>query len=211
MLPGGCVDMPKSVDHSERRRDFVKAAYDTLLKEGLAATTLRRVAKNAGYTTGALVHYFADKDELIRHAMEENGKRVRERMEQVAKQNQGRDALRGLAVEALPVDGATSMGFRLWLALWYHSEASEDMRAEERRRYKEWHTRIKAAFQQSVELGELSKSTDVTEEARIYVAMLDGLGIQALMARGKPSTKRVIGAVDRYLARVFGNPPRKRP
>ncbi len=202
--------MPKSVDHSERRRDFVKAAYDTLLKEGLAATTLRRVAKNAGYTTGALVHYFADKDELIRHAMEENGKRVRERMEQVAKQKQGRDALRGLALEALPVDGATSMGFRLWLALWYHSEASEDMRAEERRRYKEWHARIKAAFQQSVELGELSKSTDVTEEARIYVAMLDGLGIQALMARGQPSTKRVIGAVDRYLARVFGNPPRKR-
>ena len=79
------------------------------------------------------------------------------------------------------------MGFRLWLALWYHSEASEDMRAEERRRYKEWHARIKAAFQQSVELGELSKSTDVTEEARIYVAMLDGLGVQALMASGKPS------------------------
>ena len=95
--------MPKSVDHSERRRDFVKAAYDTLLKEGLAATTLRRVAKNAGYTTGALVHYFADKDELIRHAMEENGKRCpRSEWNRWQTQKRGRDALRGLALEALP-------------------------------------------------------------------------------------------------------------
>lgn len=202
--------MPRSVDHSERRRDFVKAAYETLLKEGLANTTLRRVAKNAGYTTGALVHYFSDKDELIRHAMEENGKRVRERMEYVAAHKRGREALRGLALEALPVDDVTSMGFRLWLALWYHSEASEDMRAEERRRYREWHGRIKAAFQQSLELEELSADTDVVQEARNYVALLDGLGIQALMASGKPSPKRVMSAVDRYLARVFGDPSRKR-
>ena len=66
--------MPKIVDHESRRRDFIEAAYQSLLEEGLAKTTIRGVARRAGYTSGALVHYFSDKDELIRQALEENGK-----------------------------------------------------------------------------------------------------------------------------------------
>ncbi|NJN52912.1 MAG: TetR/AcrR family transcriptional regulator [Gammaproteobacteria bacterium] len=62
--------MPKIVDHDARRRDFIAAAYATIMEQGLANTNLRAVAKKAGYTTGALVHYFADKEELIREALD---------------------------------------------------------------------------------------------------------------------------------------------
>ena len=194
--------MPKLVDHSERRRDFINAAYDTLLRDGLANTTLRNVAKRAGYTTGALVHYFSDKDELIRKVLEANGTRVRERMEEIQASKRGRDALRALALEALPTDMQSTMGFRIWLALWYHSEQSTDMRAEERRRYREWVGRVGTALEQSVELGELSNKIDVQEEARLFVAMVDGLGIQRLMSK-QASPKKATQAVDRYLNRLY--------
>ena len=46
--------MPKVVDHDARRRDFIKAAYETITENGLANTTVRAVARKAGYTTGAL-------------------------------------------------------------------------------------------------------------------------------------------------------------
>ena len=75
--------MPKVVDHDERRQDFIKAAYKTILESGLANTTVRAVAKKAGYTTGALVHYFGDKDELIRLALDYSGEQVRARMQTV--------------------------------------------------------------------------------------------------------------------------------
>jgi AcrR family transcriptional regulator len=114
--------LPKIVDHDARRRDFIEAAYETILEEGLAGTTIRAVAKRAGYTTGALVHYFADKEELIRHVLEENGKAVRERMLKAEQTLRGRPALRQVLLEALPTDKRSGSSWKIWLALWYRNE-----------------------------------------------------------------------------------------
>jgi AcrR family transcriptional regulator len=195
--------LPKQVDHSQRRRDFVNAAYETLLRDGLANTTLRNVAKKAGFTTGALVHYFKDKDDLIRKVLEENGNFVRERMEAIQREKSGRALLRALALEALPTDHRSAMGFRIWLALWYHSEDSRAMRNEERRRYKEWVGRIVLALQQSIASGELARRTNVDDEARLFVAMVDGLGIQSLMSKEQRASSTNEAFVDRYLDRLY--------
>jgi AcrR family transcriptional regulator len=195
--------LPKQVDHDARRKDFIAAAHDSILEEGLAKTTIRSVAKRAGYTTGALVHYFADKDELIRHVLEENGKRVRLRMQSAQHTQQGFEALRGVLLEALPMDKKSGASWRIWLALWYHSEESASMRQEERRRYKEWLGRLGDIIQQSVELGELPIDTNVTNEAKMLVAFMDGLGVQYLMANGRTSTKQLNEMLDRYLARLY--------
>jgi AcrR family transcriptional regulator len=56
--------MPKVVDHEERRAGFVTASWDVIAEEGLGAATLRRVASAAGVTTGALTHYFFDREAL---------------------------------------------------------------------------------------------------------------------------------------------------
>ena len=199
------MPVPRQVDHSQRRRDFVNAAHDTLLRDGLAGTTLRNVAKKAGFTTGALVHYFKDKDDLIRKVLEENGNFVRARMEAIQGEKTGRAALRALALEALPTDRRTVLGFRIWLALWYHSEDSRAMRNEERRRYKEWVGRIRLLLEQSISSGELDRDIDVDEEARLFVAMVDGLGIQSLMS--KQNLPRNAAYVDRYLDRLYRSSP----
>jgi len=195
--------VPKVVDHDARRRDFIEAAYQTILEEGLAKTTVRAVAERAGYTTGALVHYFADKDELIRHVLEENGKAVRERMVTAQRANKGRQAVRDVMLEALPTDKQSGSSWRIWLALWYHSEESAAMREEERRRYREWLGRISEILQESVALGELPADTDVRQEARLLVAMTDGLGVQYLMANGRMPASRLSALVDRQLEHLF--------
>lgn len=194
------------MDHEARRRDFIEAAYQTILEEGLARTTVRAVAERAGYTTGALVHYFADKDELIRHVLEENGNAVRKRMVGAQRAHRGRRALREVLLEALPTDKASGSSWRIWLALWYHSEESLSMRQEERRRYREWIGRISEILQQSVELGELPADADVATEARLLVALTDGLGVQYLMANGRMSARKLTELVDRQLDRLFGSP-----
>ena len=53
--------MPKSVDPTQKRAAFVAASWDVIAAEGLRGATLRRVAAEAGCTTGALTHYFSDR------------------------------------------------------------------------------------------------------------------------------------------------------
>ena len=197
--------MPKIVDHEARRRDFIAAAYATIMEEGLANTTVRAVAKKAGFTTGALVHYFGDKDELIREALDYFGSDMRSRMDTAHRDQTGRAALRDTLLEALPTDKRSASSWRVWLALWYHSEASSAMRAEERRRYKEWFGRLTRIFDESKAGGELPKSLDSQTEARMLVALIDGLGVQFLMSSRRMSTKQMIELVDRYLERLYGD------
>ena len=58
--------MPKVVDIAERRNELAAAAAQLIARSGVGAATLREVAAEAGWTTGALTHYFADKRELLR-------------------------------------------------------------------------------------------------------------------------------------------------
>ena len=195
--------MPKIVDHEARRRDFIAAAYEIIMEEGLANTTVRAVAKKAGYTTGALVHYFKDKDELIREALDYFGKEVRQRMRSAQREQNGRAALRETLFESLPTDARSASSWRVWLALWYHSESSPEMREEERRRYREWIGRLARMIDDAKDLGELPSSVDARAEARALVALVDGLGVQYLMSGGRMSASEMSNMLDRHLDRLF--------
>ncbi len=196
--------MPKVVDHEARRRDFIEAAYETIVERGLANTTIRSVASKAGYTTGALVHYFKDKDELIREALNQFGDDLRSRMIEAHRHHQGRAGLRATLMEGLPFSKREAMSWRVWLALWYHSEGNEDMRREQRRRYREWFGRLTELLQESVALQELPEGLDLEWEARSIVAFMDGLGVQYLMSGGRMPRRRLEQMVDVYLRRLYG-------
>jgi AcrR family transcriptional regulator len=194
--------LPKVVDHDARRRDFIEAAYATILEEGLENTTVRGVARKAGYTTGALVHYFKDKDELIRAALNHFGDELRNRMVETHEQLSGLPALRAILLQALPTDKRSGESWRVWLALWYHSEGNPDMRAEQRRRYREWFGRIRELLSEAQDAGEIDSALDVEVEARGIVAFVDGLGVQYLMAGGRFSRDRLVAMIDSYLSRL---------
>ena len=195
--------MPKIVDHAGRRQDFIEAAYQTILEEGLAKTTIRSVAKRAGYTTGALVHYFKNKEDLIGHVLEENGNAVRKRMLEANESHTGRAALTAVLHEALPNDDHSAASWRIWLALWYHAEESGEMRVEEHNRYKEWLGRIRSLLEESQALGELGADLELDSEAQSIVALCDGIGVQALMDRQRMTPQKISNIIDNYLNRLY--------
>ena len=57
--------MGRSVDHEARREIFAAAALRVIMREGIAGLTVRDVAREAGFTAGALTHYFHSKDQLL--------------------------------------------------------------------------------------------------------------------------------------------------
>ena len=72
--------MPKVVDHEERRTELAAAVWRLASRDGLEAVTVRRVAEEAGWSTGAVVHYFADKEDLLLFAFSTVADRVRTRL-----------------------------------------------------------------------------------------------------------------------------------
>jgi TetR/AcrR family transcriptional repressor of bet genes len=52
-----------------RRQELASAAYEILQEEGIAGTTLAKVAERAGMSKGIVLHYFKGKDALLETVM----------------------------------------------------------------------------------------------------------------------------------------------
>ena len=57
-------------DHDSRRAELLAAANAVVAREGYIGASLRKVAEEAGCTTGSLLYYFANKDTLIQALLE---------------------------------------------------------------------------------------------------------------------------------------------
>ena len=112
--------MPKIVDHDARRAELAAAVWRLASRDGLDAVTVRRVAAEAGWSTGALAHYFDDKEELLVFAFETVADRVGRRIVKAAEH--ARDPLelvRTQLVEGLAIDTERRAEVRVWFAfLW---------------------------------------------------------------------------------------------
>ncbi|HEX7824382.1 MAG TPA: TetR family transcriptional regulator, partial [Mycobacterium sp.] len=96
--------MPKIVDHDERRIEVLDATWRVIGRFGLEATTVRRIAEEAGYSQGVLAHYFHDKSDILISAHKLAYSRTRARIAVVTAGRVGLDALRLAMLEALPLD-----------------------------------------------------------------------------------------------------------
>lgn len=53
------------IDHDQRRREIAEITIDLVAREGIGAATIRHIAAEGGFSTTAITHYFADKEELL--------------------------------------------------------------------------------------------------------------------------------------------------
>ncbi|MEU4694241.1 TetR/AcrR family transcriptional regulator [Actinoplanes sp. NPDC023714] len=96
--------MPKIVDHEERRRELAGAVWRVITRDGVAAVSIRAVAAESGWSSGALRHYFATRDELLAFACEQVLTRVTERITGLGPASEPIDAVRRLLLETMPLD-----------------------------------------------------------------------------------------------------------
>src|SRR5262249_53183524 len=134
--------MAKSVDHDARRDIFAEAALRVIVKEGIAGLTVRRVSQEAGFTTGALTHYFQSKDQLLVQASELSARLVRERMAKAESIVPALEAIRQVVAISLPVTPERRSYWRIWVGFWERSSYDADVARTMRARYHEWRDRL---------------------------------------------------------------------
>mgnify|MGYP002648522336 CR=1 FL=1 len=61
--------VPKQVDHEERRAEIDRVVWAIIAEQGVAAVTLRAIAARGGISMGRVQHYFPTRDAIVRHAL----------------------------------------------------------------------------------------------------------------------------------------------
>jgi TetR/AcrR family transcriptional repressor of bet genes len=109
--------MPKIVDHDARRDEIALVACRVVAQFGFDQATIVRIAREAGYTTGMVAHYFDTKQDIIIAALRLILRRIEERLTPAGGAGAEADLL-ALLTEALPVDETRYIECAVWIAFW---------------------------------------------------------------------------------------------
>lgn len=191
--------MPRKVDHEARREDFLKAAGRLIRRDGFAGLTVRAVASEAGYTTGALVHYVDSIDELLLDAFEFASRAVRVRMLEAEADPDPLMALRGVLFLTLPNGDAQLENWTYWLGFWERSAQNRTLREATHTRYVAWIKRVGRLIRRAKQAGRIAPDVDVAGAARAGVALIDGLAAQVLRSGRPPTVKEQRAIVNDWI------------
>jgi AcrR family transcriptional regulator len=182
--------MPKKVDLKKRHADLARAAVLAISKNGLNDVTLATVAKESGWSIGALTHYIKSKDELLMMAAEYSSSDILQRVQQVRQKYKGMEAMRNAMYLALPCHEQIPGLHKIWFGFWDRAKKNEKVRAMIQARYDESRKRVSEYVKEAQKLGELPLNVDVAKISRGGLILLEGLNVQCFMS-SKPLSKRV--------------------
>ena len=114
--------MPKIVNHDERRDQIALVACRVVAENGFDQATIVRIAREAGYTTGMVAHYFDTKQDIIIAALRLILRRIEERLTKPST-----DLLAVLS-EALPIDEQRFIECAFWTAFWGQVSADKKLK-----------------------------------------------------------------------------------
>ena len=110
--------VPRVVDHDERRRQIAEALLVVAARDGHESVTSRAVAKELGIATGSLWHYFDGFDDVIRAAAAEVTRRTDVRIEAATAGLRSLPRLHAIMREVLPVDEGTRTEAHVVVGFW---------------------------------------------------------------------------------------------
>lgn len=197
--------MPKVVDHEERRHQVLAAVWRVIERDGIEGTTVRKIAREAGYSAGILVHYFEDKDDILTSALRLSHERTRERWAEKLDGRSGLEALRELLLDNLPLDEERSLETRLEISYWARALSSADIMAVKHRESAELRSRLHALALEAQQRDELTDAISADEVTRRLVTLIDGVSLHAILHPEVFTAEAQEQAVERELE--FLRPP----
>ena len=196
--------MPKVVDHEERRRELAGAVWRVILRDGVEGVSVREVAAEAGWSAGALRHYFGTKEELLASAARLLEERVVRRLQKSTGGLTPREAVRAALCEVLPLDEDRRMEGEVWFA--YMSRSLVDKKIAEEHGIvfdgvRELCVRI---TREMSKIGHLAPGLDSDREAARLHALVDGLAVHGLVER--LSEDEMLAVLDAHLDEILREP-----
>jgi AcrR family transcriptional regulator len=187
--------VPKTVDHEQRRRELAEAVWRVIRRTGVDGASVRAVAQEAGWSPGALRHYFRTQSELLDFAIELAAERISQRVGALELADDPRRAVEQLLSELLPLDEERRAENEVWLAFTARALIDPELRA----RHAEIDAALRAAALRAVEMLGFPAGRERALEAERLHALLDGLALHAAMRPKRMPPRRIIAVLRRQL------------
>lgn len=194
--------MPKIVDHDQRRREVLAATWRVIARVGLDATTIRRIADEAGHSVGVLTHYFTDKEDILVSAHLLAFSRARARIDEATTGQSSVEALRLAMLEALPLDDERLLEAHVDVSFLGHAVGNAHLR--QIRATSNANSRVMwgAFVTQAQDSGEVRRDEDTGFIVDEIQALIESLSIQAIIDPERMTPEHQTALVSRFLARV---------
>lgn len=162
---------------------------------------MREVAAAAGVSIGTVQHYFATKDEMLVFAFRQVVERTRARVAGIGTGTSPRRALGAALRELLPLDQARLAECSVYLAFAARAATSPALAAVQKETLSAIHADLQQAL--SVAAQDRPPGLDTALEARLLLAVVDGLMFDAVSAPGTLIPAELEVALDAYLDRLL--------
>ena len=197
--------MPKVVDHDTRREEVAEATWRVIAAQGVEGATLREIAREAGFTTGVINHYFRNRDELMAFAYEliaeQNDARLSETLPSLPP---GMPRVRA-AVEALVPRELRSGRAASLLGFWSSAVVNERHRALNLASYGRYQALVREQVADAVRVGDLPRHLDPEDVADQLIALGEGLFVRTALDPERYTPERRARLISTMLAMLAGD------
>lgn len=174
--------MPKIVNHQHRREEIADSVLQLVARDGFNAVTMRAVAKESGWSTGVIGHYFEDRHDMLIAALRRAAYLQAAQFKSTrTNSNNPLDRLEKLVISVLPLDDRRVALTKIFLFFYAEAVQDETSREEVAEYLQNWRRVITRTLAEAQSLGLMSAATNPDTAAFHIVAYADGLASQAIL------------------------------
>ena len=189
--------MPRIVDHDSRRGEIAAAACRVIARHGIDGMKLADVGTAAGCTTGAITHYFDDKNAVLVAALDHAVAAMNRRLER--RLARAPDDVLGFFSETLPIGRKGRDEIVVWYSFWVRALGDPALLRRQRAMHRRWRAQVERCLAAMAARGEIAPADDPVEQAEGLCAVINGIGLRASLDPGEWPGERQVAQLRRYL------------
>lgn len=195
--------MPKQVDHDQRRAELAQAVWRLIRRSGLEGVTIRALAEESGWSSGAVRHYLPSRAAVLAFAAEQVSAQAEAQLRQLPLHGTPRQNLLSFLEATLPLSAESREWLEVWLAFVGASVGDPQLAGVQGLTYRDLNAALGEILTQLQAHG-WTLAGPPQEAALDLQAALDGLSVHLLLGVITPEQARA--ALERTIDRLLTAP-----
>jgi AcrR family transcriptional regulator len=194
--------MPKDVDHDARREELLESVWRVVARDGLEGATIRGMARETGWSSGVLGHYFDDKDDILESALRLAYERIAARWQAKLEGLTGIRALRELVLDNLPLDDQREVETKFLMNYWSRAIRGGDGVPRPVHRGPLLIDRLTTLARDGQQAGEIAVDQTPEDIAERLLGLIDGFSLHALLDPDRLTRERQMSLIEQEFDRM---------
>ncbi|RIX33877.1 TetR family transcriptional regulator [Corynebacterium falsenii] len=194
--------MSRKIDREQRRQELANALWNVILKEGMAAVSIRSVAKEAGVVPGSLRYVFPTRAELIMYSARLMIDKVTDRIRTITPPGSAREYALAVIAELLPLDDTRRAEFDINLSLAAEARTFPELREILREASDGLLYVCRRAVCGVRGLPENSADSDIELQAHTLHSLIDGASFRIFQQDPSEGTSWAMQMIEAELERI---------